>query len=101
LQDQRTMSHETVINADNTDLQPLVEGPCVFGRVDNVNGPDAVEVPGFVATRAELLELVKHWEEVFLSRAFFMFETGQIGSTDIRLAPFAARRVVRICRIVG
>lgn len=101
MHNQSTISNQTTRNADNADLQPLLPGPCAIGHVENVNGSDAAEVPAFVVTRAELLELVKYWEDIFLSRAFFIFQTGQIGSTDLRLAPFAERRVVRITESLG
>jgi len=78
------MPNQTTINSENADLQPLRAGTLLIGCVDNVNGADALEVPEFVATRAELLELVKYWEHTFLSRAFFIFETRQFGSTDLR-----------------
>jgi hypothetical protein len=96
-----TMSNQTTKNADNTGLQPRGGGRCVIGAVDNVNGANAVEVPAYVVTRSELLELVKYWEDVFLSRTFFVFKSGQIGSTDLRLAPFAERRVIRITNLLG
>ena len=74
--------------------------PCI-GCVEIVNGSAAREVPEFLPTRHELLELVKYWESTFLDRAFFMFQTRQIGSTDIRMGPFAERRVIRIIKLLG
>jgi len=94
-------SNRTTMNADNADLQPLAAGPVLIGCVDAVNGTAAQEVPEFVITRAELVELAKYWEETFLSRAFFVFKTRQIGSTDLRVCPFAERRVARIIELLG
>jgi hypothetical protein len=89
-----------IANADNSGLQP--RGLAVkIGSVEMVNGSKATEVPQFVVTRGELLELVKHWEYTFLSRTYFVFTTDQIGSTDLRLAPYAERRVARIVRLLG
>jgi hypothetical protein len=87
------------MNADNAGLQPMTRF-CI-GYVDFVNGDAAREVPGFIPTRAELVELAKHYESIFLDRSFFLFRTRQIGSTDLRLAPFAERRVARIIDLVG
>jgi hypothetical protein len=101
MHNQSTLPNQTIMNADNTDLQPLKAGCCIIGIVENVNGADSHEIPDFVVTRAELLELVRHWEGVFLSRTFFVFETGQTGSSDLRLARFAERRVVRIIELSG
>jgi hypothetical protein len=96
-----TNPNRTMMNAGNTDLQPPQAGGFVIGDVNNVNGADAFEVPEYVVTRTELREIARYWEDVFLSRAFFIFDTGQIGSTDLRIAPFAERRVNRIIGLLG
>ena len=96
------MSIQTQINEDNPDLQPLTDGHLVYiDCVDAVNGAAARDVPEFVPTRAELLELLRYWESTFLNRTFFVFETGQIGSTDLRTCPFAERRVNRIIGLLA
>jgi len=95
------MNTTTNMNADNADLQPMGLPTVCIGRVDIVNGSEAREVGGFIPTRAELVELAKYWEYTFLSRAYVVFSTDQIGSTDLRLAPFAKRRVTRIIDLVG
>lgn len=88
-------------NADNADLMPLGSPQILIGCVGDVNGEGARDFPQFVPTRAELLELLKFWEDVFLGRAYFIFTTKQIGGTDLRLAPFAERRVTRIVDLLG
>jgi hypothetical protein len=44
------------------------------------------EIPEFDATRHELLQLVKYWEEVALNSDYGVFITGQIGSVDTAAA---------------
>ena len=36
----------------------------IVGYVDQVNGSGAVEMPGFVATRHELIQLVMYWASI-------------------------------------
>jgi hypothetical protein len=81
--------------------QPIVGPWFAIGHVDSANGNGSREVPEFVPTRAELVELVKHYEDTFLSRAYFVFESGQITSTDMRLTSHAERRVAEIIALVG
>jgi len=83
-------------NADNMYLQPFAG----CGFVEEVNGPGAREVPEFTPTKAELLVLVKHWQKTFLDSELFIFLTKTIGSTDMRLSPFAQRRVFRIISLL-
>jgi hypothetical protein len=89
------------VNADNLDLQPLCAGGFTIGFVNEVNGPGAREVPQYTPTRAELLELIKYWESKFLVTAYFMFAHSQAGSVEIRLGPYAERRVARIVELLG
>ena len=95
------MNTQINMNKDNADLKPIGLPTVCIGFVDNVNGYGAREVAGFIPTQAELVELAKYWEYTFLSRAYFVFSTRQIGSTDLRLSPFAERRVTRIIDLVG
>ncbi len=73
----------------------------IFGYVDEVNGPGAMEVPGFVPTRHELIHLVEHWAEVRLSTIFKVFGTGVIGSTDTCKVSFAEERIRSIELLLG
>lgn len=88
-------------NEDNRDLQPLYGGNLTIGFVDEVNGSGAREVPEFTPTKAELLELVKHWELTFLDTNYFVFWSQQIGSTERRLSAYAERRICRIVDLLG
>jgi hypothetical protein len=98
--DQPMPTHITT-NRDNAGLGPRNAGGVLIGCVEDVNGNGAREVPEFVPTRAELLELVKHWEFTFLKREYFIFSTSTVGSDDNRLCPFAVRRVMRIIELLG
>ena len=95
------MSIRTTTNTDNAGLEPLGAGAFLIGPVDSVNGRGTLEVPKFVPTRVELLELAKHWERTFLDRTFFVFWSKQIGSAELRIGPFADRRVLRIIKLLG
>ena len=66
-----------------------------------VNGDEAREIPEFTPTRHELLELVKYWTREATETRFFCWANQQSGSTEIRLIPFASRRVGRIAELIG
>ncbi len=73
----------------------------VVGYVDEVNGPGALAVPEFTASRHELLVLLKHWFEIELRIRFFWFCCECVGSSDTRLKAFAKRRVGRIAEALA
>jgi hypothetical protein len=89
--------HPAVRNADNIGLGAA--GPA--GHVDEVNGDGAAEMPGFVPTRHELIELAKYWTGVTLDIQYEWFIDQQVGSSDRRIESFARRRVSRIARLLG
>jgi len=86
-----------VRNSDNDLLLPMG----VFGSVDEVNGPGAAEIPDFVPTRHELLQLLNFWVKKALDYEYFAFLYAQTGSTEIRLIPYAWRRINRIGDLLG
>ena len=88
-------------NKDNELLHPCGNERFIVGHVDEVNGAGAVEVPDFVPTRHELIQLVKFWAEVALQIDFECFVTSSSGSTEMRLEPFAWRRINRIAATLG
>jgi hypothetical protein len=71
------------------------------GHVEEVNGPDSAEVPDFIPTRHELIQVVKYWEKLRLDHLFYYFLFGQTGSSETRRVAFAGRRVSRIARLLG
>ena len=93
------MAHRRTLeqNADNRLLEPF--GP--IGYVAEVNGPDAAEVPAFVPTRDELMQLAKYWAELELDLTYLMASTGTVGSDWLRKTSFAGRRLGRIERALG
>ena len=73
----------------------------VIGCVDNVNGPGAVECPGYTPTRYELRVLAKHWADVSLRTSVDCFLMACAGSSDSREIAFADRRFGRIAEQLG
>ena len=61
----------------------------------------AREVPEFVATRHELLQLVKYWMREVLDTEYFCFCFETSGSREIRIVPFGYRRIARISEVIG
>jgi len=62
--------------------------------------PDPGEIQGFVPTRDELIQLVKHWAKTVLHRNYWEFVTDQIVSSQIDRS-FAHRRIERIEKLLG
>jgi hypothetical protein len=50
-------------------------GPLAVGAVDMIVGEGGAEVPGFVATKNEVLQLVRYWatEIIHLEFTFFVY----------------------------
>ena len=69
--------------------------------VDAVNGPGPEEFKQYDPTRCELLLLARHWAEVNLGIQLDWYLYGQTGSTEIRLGPFANRRLDSIAEAIG
>ena len=94
-------SRRIVKNKDNDSLLPWGNDRFVVGYVDEVNGPGAAEIPDFVPTRHELLQLVKMWVKEALGYEFFGFCHGLGCSSGSRRADYAWRRVSRIEELLG
>ena len=88
-------------NRDNDYLLPLGNERVVIGYVDEVNGNGAIEEPGFVPTRHELLQLVQYWTERVVDIRFFWFCYQQFSSCESRMLSFAQRRISRIAELLG
>jgi hypothetical protein len=71
------------------------------GYVDEVNGPGALEMPGFVATKHELIHLVKYWASIRIDIRFVWFVDQCVGSSETRLESFSGRRITRIAEVLG
>ena len=96
------MAEEGIVrNQDNEFCMPREAGRIIMGDVDEVNGVDAEEVPGFVPTRHELLELVNYWYRVVVEGNYFFFQTGQTGRSERERRKLAWRRIDLIASLLG
>jgi hypothetical protein len=81
------------------DLCIMPMGP--VGHVDEVNGPGACLVRGFVPTKYEVLELAKHWAEILIDLKYFCWCYETYGSDWSRRMAFAGMRLKRMEKCVG
>jgi hypothetical protein len=95
------LDNPAVRNADNECLGQLRGGGFTIGHVDEVNGHGAEEIQAFVATRHELIQLLKYWAKKAIDIDYDRFFYEQPGSSDRRVRAFGWRRVSRIAEIVG
>jgi len=72
----------------------------VVGYVPEVNGSEACEVPQFVPTKHELIQIAKYWFQRLLNIQFWFSATGQSGSSEWREAAYARRRINRMAEIL-
>jgi len=59
------------------------------------------DIPDFVPIKRELLQLVNFWVKEDLDYEYFEFLYAQTGSTELRLIPYAWRRINRIGELLG
>ena len=99
---QRTETTERIVrNSDNDNLLPWGNQKSVVGYVNEVNGPGAEEIAGYVPTQHELVQLVKYWYRRTLDDSWSFFLDGCTGSTEWRVAEFANRRFERAEAVIG
>lgn len=89
------------LSADARDLGPTYAGSFSIGFVDFIAGEGGVEVPGFAATKHEILELVRYWATKVLDLNFTFFAYDASGSSDWRIWFFANRRLDTITKLIG
>jgi hypothetical protein len=89
------------LSKDAQGLGPTCAGSFVIGHVDQIVGEGGVELPGFVPTKNELLQLVHYWamEIIDLDFTFFLYDC--TGSSEWRNREFANRRLNAISRVIG
>src|ERR1700730_13252943 len=89
------------LSEDAQGLGPPQAGPFVIGVVDMIVGEGGVEVPGFVATKNEILQLARYWatEIIDLNFEFFLYQS--TGSSEWRTREFAHRRLNTIGKLIG
>ena len=93
--------HAPGLPPDSDGLGVIMAGNCRVGCVPEVNGEGALEENGFVPTRHELPILASYWLEKVLTLNFDWFYYRQTGSSEIRVKPYAYRRLARIEQILG
>lgn len=82
-------------------LGPRQTGPFSFGVVNTIVGEGGVEVPGFVPTKNEILQLVRYWATEIIDLDFSFFLHGATGSSEWRTREFANRRLNTISELIG
>src|ERR1039458_3474354 len=99
--DTRMNMNDNKHSLDSEGLGFHSNGRWTVGSVDEVNGAGAVEMPGFVATKHELIQLVKYWASVRIDIRFVWFANQCVGSSETRLESFSGRRIARIAEVLG
>lgn len=73
----------------------------ILGSVYEINGEGGLEVPGFVPTQYELLQLDKYYGVESVQVAFDEFIGAMPSSSELRIAAFSNRRLGRIAALLG
>jgi hypothetical protein len=89
------------LTEDARGLGPTYAGPIAIGRVDMIVGEGGVQVPGFVATKDEILQLVRYWATEIIDLDYVYFLYGCTGSSEWRTRQFANRRLNTISNFIG
>jgi len=97
----RTTGGSKKVSEDAQGLGPRQTGPFAFGVVDTIVGEGGVEVPGFVPTKNEILQLVRYWATEIIDLDFSFFLHGATGSSEWRTREFANRRLNTISKLIG
>ncbi len=89
------------LSEDARGLGPGQAGRIRIGVVDMIVGEGGLEVPGFVATKNETLELVRYWATEIIDLDFTLFVYGSSGSSEWRTREFATHRLDTISKLIG
>lgn len=86
-------------NSDNGPIEslPMFEG----SYIHDVNGEGGEEIPDYVPTRSELVQVVRYWHLRRLDDEWFEFLYGRREPNSYRLAIFAERRIHRAAAAIG
>jgi len=95
-----TADNGKLLSEDSRGLGPRYWGPVAFGVVDMIVGEGGTEVPGFVATKNEILQLVRYWATEIVHLDFSFFVLGYTGSSEWRTREFANRRLDTIGKFI-
>jgi len=97
---EKQTTNEAKLSDDSEGLGAWGNEEFVIGRVAEINGSEACEVPQFVPTKHELIQIAKYWLLRLLNNHLWYFETGQTGSSEWRESVYASRRIDRIAEIL-
>ena len=86
-----------VKNADNDYLGELP----FIAQVPEVAGQGGAEVPEFIPTQHEVLQILKYWYGEYLGNQWFWFRWSSTGSDECTTNAFAVRRIARIEELLG
>jgi len=89
------------LSEDAGGLGPMQVGAFTIGLVDEIVGEGGVEIPGYKATKYEILHLARHWAGEILELDFDYFLYGSTGSTEWRTRDYAERRLNTIAKSIG
>ena len=89
------------LTEDALGLGPRHVGPFTIGIVDMIVGDGGLEMPGFVATKNEILQLAQYWATKIINLDFLLFLYGCSGSSEWRTVAVANRRLDRISTLIG
>jgi hypothetical protein len=89
------------LSADSEGLGAWGNERLVVGHVPEVNGSEACEVPQFVPTQHELIQIATYWIGRILDNDFFFFTYAQTGSTEWRINSYADRRINRAAEFLS
>jgi hypothetical protein len=98
---ENTSDETKKLSEDARGLGPSQVGPIMIGVVDMIVGDGGVEVPGFVATKNEMLQLARYWAKKIIDLDFVFFLYGSTGSSEWRTNEFANRRLNTISKLIG
>lgn len=98
---ERKKGRRVVRNADNAEVMLQMGGQVILGYVDDVNGPEAAEVPDFRVTRHELRQVAKYWVDTVFDIRQKWEDMGQTSSSEGTIISFAQKRVPHIEAVLG
>ena len=82
--------------ADEPGIVPLRVSSFEVGYTEEIHGKGGEEIPEFVPTRHELIQLVRFWARQVAKTRWFMIMNNSVGSCDRREIAFAWARIDQI-----
>lgn len=94
----KTTSGPDDVREDQEWLQPTAG---VIGWQPQLHGPLGRSVDGFRPTVFELQQLARYWDREWWNIRLFEIYSQSTGSREMRIGPYANRRLNRICEAIG